>query len=251
MGRMRFQDQVVLVTGGNSGIGLASAMAFANEGARVVITGRNAETLSASAERIGQGAMAIQSDSSDLDAMDKLMLEIRQAHGRIDVLFANAGIGEFAPVEAVSEGFWNRIIGTNLKGPYFTVQKALPMMQKGGSIVLNASVAHAMGIPNASVYSASKAAIRSLARSLAAELVGRGIRVNSISPGAIETPILGRSGLNEEQQSAVRKSFTDNVPMQRFGTADEAANAVLFLASDEASYITGIDMLVDGGWVSC
>jgi NAD(P)-dependent dehydrogenase (short-subunit alcohol dehydrogenase family) len=142
-------------------------------------------------------------------------------------------------------------MGINLKGAYFTIQKALPLMQKGGAIVLNASVAHGMGIPNASVYSAAKAGIRSLARCLAAELVNRGIRVNCVSPGAIETAIMAHAGMSEEQKSAVRKYFTDSVPMKRFGSPEETARAVLFLASDEASFVTGVDLPVDGGWLSC
>ena len=247
---MRFQDKVVVVLGGNSGIGLASARAFAAEGARLVITGRDTGTLEAAARGIGGDVLAVQSDISDLRQIAALMERIRQERGRIDVLFVNAGIGAFSPLEEVSEEYWDRMVGTNLKGPFFAVQKAVPLMGKGGSIVPTSSLGHAKGIPGNSVYAAAKAGLRSLARNLGAELVTRGIRVNCFSPGPIETPLFQRSGAAAEALPGIRQSIIDMVPMKRFGTPEQAADAVLFLAGDTSSYITGIDLFVDGGCVS-
>jgi NAD(P)-dependent dehydrogenase (short-subunit alcohol dehydrogenase family) len=246
---LRFQDKVVVILGGNSGIGLASARAFAAEGARLVITGRNPETLEAAARGIGDDVLAVQSDISDLQQTKTLMERIRQERGRIDVLFVNAGIGAFSALEDVSEDYWDRMVGTNLKGPFFAVQQAVPLMGKGGAIVLTSSLGHAKGIPGNSVYAAAKAGLRSLARNLGAELVPRGIRVNCFSPGPIETPLFHRSGLAPEALPGIRQSIIDMVPMKRFGTPEEAADAVLFLAGDSASYITGIDLFVDGGCI--
>jgi NAD(P)-dependent dehydrogenase (short-subunit alcohol dehydrogenase family) len=247
---LRFHNKVVVVLGGNSGIGLASAKAFAAEGARLVITGRSPETLEEARRAIGGNVLAVQSDISDLGQISVLMERIRAEHGRIDVLFVNAGIGGFSPLEEVSEEYFDRMIGTNLKGPFFAVQKAVPLMRAGGAIVLTSSLGHAKGIPGNSVYAAAKAGLRSLARNLGAELVGRGIRVNCFSPGPIETPLFQRSGIAAEQLPAIRQSIIDMVPMKRFGTVEEAADAVLFLAGDSSTYITGIDLFVDGGCVS-
>lgn len=247
---MRFRNKVVVVLGGNSGIGLASAKAFAREGARVVITGRNAATLEAARHDIGDNVLALQSDISDLKQVGALMERIRAEHGRIDVLFVNAGIGGFSPLAQVSEEYWDQMVGTNLKGPFFAVQKAVPLMGRGGAIVLTSSLGHAKGIPGNSVYAAAKAGLRALARNLGAELVGQGIRVNCFSPGPIATPLFERSGIAAEAMPALRQSIIDMVPMKRFGTAEEAADAVLFLAGDTSSYITGIDLFVDGGCVS-
>ena len=247
----RFSGKVVVIIGGNSGIGLASAKAFAGEGAHVVITGRNAATLRSAAEEIGRSAIAIQSDIADIAQIRSLMDEVQRRHGRIDVLFVNAGIGGFIPIEKVTERDWEEIIGVNLKGVFFTVQQALPMMKAGGSIVITSSIGGRMGIPTNSVYAASKAGVRALGRNFAAELVGRGIRVNVVSPGCVETPIINRTpGLPPEAIPALRAEMINNTPMHRLGDPDEIARAALFLASDEASFITGIDMLVDGGAAS-
>jgi NAD(P)-dependent dehydrogenase (short-subunit alcohol dehydrogenase family) len=247
----RFSGKVVVIVGGNSGIGLASAKAFAAEGAHVVISGRNAATLRSAAQEIGPAAVAIQSDIADLQQIGTLMQEVQRRHGRIDVLFVNAGIGAFLPIEKVTERDWEEIIGVNLKGVFFTVQKALPMMKTGGSIVITSSIGGRMGIPTNSVYAASKAGVRALGRNFAAELVGRGIRVNVVSPGCIETPIINRTpGLPPEAIPALREQMINNTPMHRLGEPEEVARAALFLASDEASFITGIDMLVDGGAAS-
>jgi NAD(P)-dependent dehydrogenase (short-subunit alcohol dehydrogenase family) len=247
---VRFAEKVVVIIGGNSGIGLASAMAFAQEGARVLITGRDPHTLRVAQEQIGHGAIAVQSDVKDLGAGAALIERVRGTFGRIDVLFVNAGGGAFVPFEQVTEEFWDDLNGVNIKGPYFLIQKALPLMAAGASIVLTSSIGHCKGIPGNSVYAATKAGMRSLARNLGAELVGRGIRVNCVSPGPIDTPLFTRSGIPSEELAGVRETIRGQIPMKRFGTSEECAAAVLFLASSEASFITGVDLLVDGGVVS-
>jgi len=246
----RFVDKVVVVVGGNSGIGLASAKAFAEEGARVIVTGRDPNTLRKAQEEIGRGAVAVQSDVKDLAAGAALIDRVRKEFGRIDVLFVNAGIGAFVPFEQVTEEFWDQVTNVNLKGPYFLIQKALALMGAGASIVLTSSIGHCKGIPGNSVYAAAKAGMRSLARNLGVELVGRGIRVNCVSPGPIDTPIFNRSGVPPEELAGMREAIRMQIPMKRFGESEECAGAVLFLASSEASFITGVDLLVDGGIVS-
>jgi NAD(P)-dependent dehydrogenase (short-subunit alcohol dehydrogenase family) len=248
---MRFRDKVVVVIGGNSGIGLASAVDFAREGGHVVITGRNPDTLTSATHQIGHDVLAIRSDSSDLRAIDELMATIKQRHGRIDVLFVNAGMGAFVEVEEVTEALWDEVMDVNLKGVFFTVQKALPLMQKGGAIVLTSSIGWLKGLSMNSVYAASKAGVRSLGRSFAAALVERGIRVNVVSPGPIQTPITGRTvGVAPDSVEHWQKVMADVSPMKRMGRPGEVASAVLFLACDESSYITGTDMLVDAGLAS-
>jgi NAD(P)-dependent dehydrogenase (short-subunit alcohol dehydrogenase family) len=247
----RFEGKVAVILGGNSGIGLASAKAFANEGARVVITGRDAQTLSTAAAEIGRNAVGHRSDIADLKQIEALFARLRSDVPRIDVLFVNAGVGAFLPIEAVTEADWDRIQDTNLKGVFFSVQKALPLMSKGACIVLTGSIGALKGIPTGSVYAASKAGLRALGRSLAAELVGRGIRVNVVSPGPIDTPIIHRTGgLPPEAVPALREQMIANTPMKRMGEPDEVAAAVLFLASDAAGFVTGVDFLVDGGAAS-
>ena len=247
----RFSGKIVVVLGGNSGIGLATAKAFASEGARVVITGRDSDTLQHAAREIGQGVLTQRSDISDLPQINDLFARVSAELGRVDVLFVNAGTGAFLPIEAVTEAEWDRIHDTNLKGVFFSVQKALPLIPRGGAIVLTGSIGALKGIPTGSVYAASKAGLRALGRSFAAELVGRGIRVNVISPGPIETPLINRtSGLSPEAVPAVREQMIANTPMKRMGTAEEVAAGVLFLASDDSSFVTGVDFLVDGGAAS-
>lgn len=247
----RFKDKVVVVVGGNSGIGLASARAFAEEGGQVVLTGRDPKTLAAAAADIGRGAVPVQTDICDLKQIDVLMDTVKSRFGRIDVLFVNAGVGAFIPVEAITEKIWDGVMNANLKGLFFTVQKALPMMGKGGAIVLTSSIAHAKGTPTTSAYAASKAGVRSLGRTLAAELVERGIRVNVVSPGPVETPIINRTaGLSAEMIPAMRAQMIAHTPMKRMGRPEEVAAPVLFLASGDASFITGEDLLVDAGIAS-
>ena len=247
---MRFKDKVVVVIGGNSGIGLASAIEFANEGAKVVISGRNQTTIDAAAKEIGADVLAVKSDVSDLTQLDSLMAQVKEKHGHIDVLFVNAGIGSFKPIAEIDEAYWENMIGINLKGPFFAAQKALPLMLSGGAIIFTSSIGHVKGIPGNSVYAASKAGLRALTRNIGAEVVERGIRVNCMSPGPIETPLFNRSGIPEEALVGLKQSITDSVPMKRFGTAQEVAKTVLFLASEDSSYVTGVDLFVDGGTVS-
>lgn len=247
----RFKDRNVVIIGGNSGIGLSAAHAFAQEGARVVITGRAQQTLDSAARDIGHGAVAIRSDIGDLKQIGALFGQLATQLGHVDVLFVNAGIGAFQPIEKVTEQDWDNIHGINLKGVFFTVQKALPLLRKGSSIVLTGSIGALKGIPTGSVYAASKAGLRALGRCFAAELVGKGIRVNVVSPGPTETPIIGRTaGLPAAAIPAIREQMIRNTPMHRMGTPEEVAAAVLFLASDQSAFVTGIDFLVDGGAAS-
>jgi len=247
MASNRFQNKIVLVTGGNSGIGLAAAQAFAKEGARVVVAGRDPKTLEQAKASIGANAIVVQADVAKLADIDRVIAETAKLSGRIDVLFVNAGTGAFLPIEASDEELFDRLVATNVKGAYFTIQKALPHMREGSSIVINASSVVDMGIPNSSVYTATKAAVASLARSLALELGPRGIRLNVVNPGPTETPIFGRMGLDAETTKAMAAQIIAGVPMKRFGAPEEVARAVLFLASDEASFVHGASLGVDGG----
>lgn len=243
----RFEGKVVVITGGNSGIGLAAAKAFVAEGAHVVITGRNPATLAAAAASLGDRATALRADVSQLDDIQVVMDAVAARHGRIDVLFANAGLGRFGPIATLTEAIFDEMIDANVKGLFFTVQKALPLMGKGGAIVLCGSVSAVKGVPGSSVYSASKAAVRSLGRSLGAELVSSGIRVNVVSPGPVETPMFDNMQLMPEAAVRMKREWAAGNPMRRFADADEIARGVLFLASAEASYMTGADLAVDGG----
>ncbi len=243
----KLSGKVALITGGNSGIGLATAKLFAQEGAKIVITGRNAATLDQARKEIGGDVLALESDVSDLTALDHVYAEIKAKHGSLDILFANAGVAFMAPLTEVTPDFFDKHFNINVKGVYFTVQKALPLLKDGGSIILNASVVASKGIENFSVYSATKAAVRSFARSFANDLRTRAIRVNAISPGPIETPIFGRMALPADVMQGMGESFAVQVPLGRMGRADEIANAALFLASSDSSYITGIELSVDGG----
>ena len=243
---MRFKDKVVLIIGGNSGIGLASAELFAAEGAKLVITGRDPSTLGAAAARTG--AIGVRCDVADLDTLDDCMERTREAYGRIDVLFVNAGIGAFAPVREITPQLWDEIHAVNLKGCFFAVQKALPLMSKGGSVVVTGSVGAEAAVPGNAVYAASKAGLRAATRILGVELLADGIRVNMVSPGPTETPLINRNiGMDAAAVDALRQIMINAVPMKRMGEAEEVARAVLFLASDEASFINGVDLLVDGG----
>jgi len=243
----RLEGKVAVVTGGNSGIGLSTAKRFAEEGAKVVISGRDQKTLDAAVKTIGGDVLAVQSDVSKLVDIDKLIKAVSQKFGKIDVLFANAGVAKFAPFADSSEHLFDEMFDINVKGVFFTIQKALPLLNDGASIIINSSVANQTGTPTASIYSATKAAVRSFARTLTMELAERKIRVNVVSPGPIVTPIFGRTGLPQEAVDEFAKSVMEKVPVKRFGQPEEVANTVLFLANSESSYITGVDLKVDGG----
>ena len=243
----RLEGKVAVVTGGNSGIGLATAKRLQEEGARVAISGRSRKTLDEAVKTIGNGVVAVQSDVAKLADVDKLYSEVSQKLGKIDVLFVNAGVAKFAPFSETTESVYDEQFDINIKGAYFTIQKALPFLNDGASIILNTSVVDSKGYAGASAYSATKAALRSLARTTAAELAGRGIRVNTVAPGPIVTPILGRTGLSKEALDEFVTETVPKIPMKRFGQPEEVAGAVAFLASQDASYITGVEINVDGG----
>ena len=243
----RLEGKVAVVTGGNSGIGLASAKRLHEEGARVLVTGRDAKTLDAAVSAIGAGTLAVQSDVSKLDDIDRLFSIVRSKLGGIDVLFANAGVAKFAPYAASQEAQFDELFAVNVKGVYFTLQKAIPLLNDGASVILNTSVVSTKGMENVGIYAATKAAVRSFARTAARELQDRNIRVNAVAPGPIVTPIFGRTNLTDEQVKGFEAALTAMVPMRRLGQADEVAGAVAFLASADASYITGVELNVDGG----
>jgi NAD(P)-dependent dehydrogenase (short-subunit alcohol dehydrogenase family) len=245
---MRFTNKVAVVIGGNSGIGRAAAVAYAAEGAQVVITGRDPKTLAVVQNEIGGEPLALRADVADLASLDAAMQAVRERHGRIDVLFVNAGIGAFAPVGEVTPQLWDEVHNVNLRGCFFAAQKALPLMGRGGSIVFTGSVGSVLGVPGNAIYAAAKAGLRAVARIFAVELVGKGIRVNMVSPGPTETPLINRNvGMDAAAANALREMMIANTPMRRMGEPEEIARAVLFLSSDEASFITGVDLFVDGG----
>jgi NAD(P)-dependent dehydrogenase (short-subunit alcohol dehydrogenase family) len=247
MNTKKLTGKVAVVTGGNSGIGLATAKRFVAEGAHVFITGRRQNELDAAVKQIGENVTGVQGDVSNLADLDRLYAMVKKQKGCIDILFANAGFGEFAKLGEISEAHFDKTFGINVKGLLFTVQKALPLFQDGGSIILNASIAGSKGIEAFSVYSATKAAVRSFARGWTVDLKQRKIRVNTISPGPIDTPILNNLALTAEQIEEIKTNFAAGVPMGRMGSPDEVANAALFLASDDSSFVTGIELCVDGG----
>jgi NAD(P)-dependent dehydrogenase (short-subunit alcohol dehydrogenase family) len=243
----RFTSKTVLVTGGSSGIGLATAKALAAEGARVVITGRDNEALEQAKASLGANAVAVTSDAgSTADA--RSLASILAASGlRLDAVFVNAGAAKFAAFQDVDEALWDQIFNTNIKGPYFQVQALLPLLNPGASIVINGSINARIGMPNTSVYAASKAAVISLAKTLSAELLPLGVRVNVLSPGPVSTPIYGKLGLDAATLEATAAQIQTQIPLGRFGTAEEIAATVLHLASPESAYIVGTEIIADGG----
>ena len=243
----KLEGKVAVVTGGNSGIGLATAKRFVEEGAYVFITGRRQSELDAAVKEIGKNIAGVQGDVAKLSDLDKLYDAVKAKTGRIDILFANAGIAELAPLGEITEEQYDRMFNINVKGLLFTVQKALPLIPNGGSIILNASIVASKGNPSSSVYSATKAAVRSFARTWTADLKARKIRVNAISPGPIEPPAMDSLGGTPEKTREFKAGMAASVPLGRLGQPDEIAKAAVFLASDDASYVTGVELFVDGG----
>jgi len=243
----KLEGKIALVTGGNGGIGLATAKRFVSEGAYVFITGRRTEELAAAVKEIGKNVTGVQGDVSKLADLDRLFAQIKREKGKLDIVFANAGVAKYARLGSITEELFDSIFNTNVKGLLFTVQKALPLLPDGASIILNASIVGSKGLPTNSVYSATKAAVRSFARTWTTDLKDRRIRVNAVSPGSTDTPgardLLASSEVGEQR----KKMIATVTPLGRFGTPDEIAKAVVFLACDDSSYVTGIELFVDGG----
>ena len=239
----KLEGKIALVTGGTSGIGLATAKRFASEGAYVYITGRRQAELDAAVQEIGENARGVQGDVTHLQDLDQLVATIKEEKGTLDVVFANAGWGEFVPLGSITEEHFDKTFDINVKGVVFTVQKALPLLKDGSAIVINASMVSVLGQPAFSIYSATKAAVRSFARNWSVDLKDRKIRVNVVSPGFVPTAAYDYLGINAE----MLESAIENVPLGRAGTPDDIAKAVVFLASEDSSYITGIELFVDGG----
>jgi NAD(P)-dependent dehydrogenase (short-subunit alcohol dehydrogenase family) len=245
----RLEGKIAVITGGNSGIGLATAQRFVDEGAYVFIVGRRQSEVDAAVNKIGKNVTGVQGDVSNLKDLDRLYDTVKQQKGRIDILFANAGIMEFAPIGTITESHFDRLFSVNAKGLLFTVQKAIPLFQNGGSIILTASGGASKGFEGLSVYSATKAAIRSFARTWTVDLKHRKIRVNAISPGPIDTPLIGTVVKSQEETEKLKASVVGTIPLGRMGSPLDIAKAVSFLASDDSSFVTGIELFVDGGQV--
>ncbi|MEO8777144.1 MAG: SDR family oxidoreductase [Rhodanobacter sp.] len=243
----RFEGKSVLVTGGNSGIGLATAKAFANEGARVVITGRDLVGLEEARLGLGPEAIALRNNVSSIAAAKELAIALGSQNVKLDAVFVNAGVAKFGPFPDVDEAVWDLVFDTNVKGAYFQIQALLPLLNPGASIVINGSINARIGMPNSSVYSASKAAVISLAKTLSAELLPRGVRVNVVSPGPVSTPIYRKFGMDEATLDATAAQILTNIPLGRFGTPEEIAATVLHMSSSESAYMVGTEVIVDGG----
>ncbi|MBV8276633.1 MAG: SDR family oxidoreductase [Verrucomicrobia bacterium] len=244
----RFNGKTALITGGTTGIGLATAKLFINEGARVIVTGRDTTKIKAAQAELGDNSFVVKSDATSFSDMDALAEKVKETFGKLDILFVNAGYGEFVPFEAVTEKVYDEMLNLNAKGPYFIVQKLAPLMNDGSSVVLTTSLANRKGMPVLSAYGAAKAALRGITRSLAAALAPRGIRVNAVSPGPIaSTDILQKVGMPKEAADQVYIRMAESVPLKRLGQPEEIAKAVAFLAID-ATYTTGSELMVDGGW---
>lgn len=243
----RFQGKTVLVTGGNSGIGLAAAQAFAKEGARVVITGRDAAALETARATLGDRAIAIRNETGTVAAARELTRQLQEADVRLDAVFINAGMAKLAPFPEIDEALWDATFNANVKGAYFQIQALLPLLNKGTSIVLNGSINAHIGMPNSSVYAASKAALISLAKTLSGELLGAGIRVNVVSPGPVATPLYGKLGMDADALAATAAQIQSQVPLGRFGLPEEIASTVLHLSAPESAFIVGTEIIADGG----
>lgn len=246
----KLTNKIAVITGGNSGIGLATAKKFIDEGATVIITGRSAQTLEQAVTALGENAYGVQGDVSNLEDIDKLVSFVASTVGKVDALFANAGLGVFAPIDSVSEADYDKQFDVNVKGVFFTVQKLLPLMTKNSSIILTASAVHQKGVATGSLYFATKAAVRSLARTLASELAPKAIRVNSLSPGIVRTHFADNTNVGTDAFEGFVNMVESQAPLARAGSTLDMANAALFLASDDASYMTAADLLIDGGWMS-
>lgn len=244
----KLQDKVAVITGGSTGIGQAAAKLFHEQGARVFITGRNEKTLAEAKTHLPGDVTAIRSDASKLEDIDALAAELKEKAGHIDVLYVNAGVAKFMPFESITPEIFDEMFNINVRGAYFTIQKLLPLMGEGSSIVLTTSIAADLGMATSSAYGATKAALSSFARTLSNELAPRGIRVNEVSPGPIETPIYDKLGMPDEQVAGFKGMMSELVPVKRFGSADEVAKAVLYLASDDSSYLLGAKIRIDGGF---
>jgi len=243
----KLDGKVAVITGGSTGIGLATAKQFVAEGAYVFITGRRQKELDAAVKQIGSNVTAVQGDVANAADLDRLYATVKKQKGYIDILFANAGLGEFAPLGSITEEHFDKTFNANVKGLLFSVQKALPLFHDGGSIILNASIAGSKGTPAFSVYSATKAAVRSFARSWTMDLKARNIRVNAVSPGPIDTPIFNTLGRTEKEVADIKEGFASHVPLGRIGASEDIAKAVSFLASTDSSFVTGTELFVDGG----
>jgi NAD(P)-dependent dehydrogenase (short-subunit alcohol dehydrogenase family) len=246
----KLNNKVAVITGGNSGIGLSTAQKFISEGAKVVITGRNERTLQQAVSSLGENAYGLKGDVSKLEDIQKLADYVKNEFGRVDVLFANAGLGVFADIESVSEEDYDKQFDINVKGVFFTIQKFLPLLAKGSSVILTASAVHQKGVATGSLYFGTKAAVRSFARTLASELAPKGIRVNSLSPGIVRTHFASNTNVGTDAFDGFVDMVESQAPLGRAGTAAEMASAALFLASDDSSYMTAADLLIDGGWMS-
>lgn len=243
----RLENKVAVITGGNSGIGFATAKLFIAEGAKVIITGRRQESVDKAVEELGDQATGILSDTGNMKDINKLRAQVAAIHPAIDILFLNAGIGKFTSVEAADEATFDEQFNINVKGSYFTIQQLLPLLKEGSSIVLNTSINAHIGMPGAAIYAASKAAQLTLIRNISAELLDRKIRVNSVSPGPVTTPIYDKLGMSAEDLSATTDSIRSKIPIGRFGTPEEIAKVVLFLASDDSTFLLGAEVIADGG----
>ncbi|MDK2126891.1 SDR family oxidoreductase [Parachitinimonas caeni] len=245
MGKLK--GKTALITGGSSGIGLATAKLFIEEGATVIITGRDAEKLMSAKASIGEQLIIHQSNASQPDEIENLVSKIKQDHQQLDILFINAGIAKAAPIEFITEELFDEIISANVKGAFFLIKHALPLLNKNASVIVTTSITNKLGCPNFSLYGASKAALRSMVQSLALELISRGIRVNAINPGPIETPIYSKFGVPNDVESAIKEDIERKSPIGRFGRPEEIAKSVLFLATEDSSYLVGEEIVVDGG----